>query len=68
MAKIIPFPEPEFALTDEEVIEYHQIKELLETASTFRHYRILKKRVAEFMARVEERRQQELNDSRRPYK
>jgi hypothetical protein len=61
MRDLIPFPEPEFALTDEECEEYNLIKELLDKASTFREYRHLKKRVAAFRQRVEERRKQEKN-------
>jgi hypothetical protein len=55
MGEIIPFPEPELVLTEEECREYEEIKELLEKATTYREYRILKKRVKEFSKKVMER-------------
>ncbi len=55
MGEIIPFPLPNDKLTEEETLEYYELKADLEKASTFREYRILKKKIEAFRKKVEDR-------------
>jgi hypothetical protein len=55
VGELIPFPLPNDKLNEEETLEYDELKAALEKATTFCEYRILKKKVAAFKKKVEDR-------------
>ena len=59
MGELIPFPIPGSGLTEEELLEYYQIKRHLAEAKTFREVRVCKKLIKDWKAKIDARRQQE---------
>lgn len=55
MGELIPFPKPKIKLTEQETIEYLEIKENIEKAKTLREIWCCKKQVNDFIKRVTER-------------
>jgi hypothetical protein len=61
MGELIPFPKPKIRLTEEETLEYLDIKKEINEIETMRQLYYCKKRIKEFMKRVEKRVESEQN-------
>jgi len=55
MGEIIPFPKPKIELTEEETIEYEQIKKEIDNMRGLRDVFYCKRRVRAFLKKVKER-------------
>ncbi|GGD22058.1 hypothetical protein GCM10011389_32200 [Pontibacillus salipaludis] len=55
MGDVIPFPKPKIKLTQEESIEFRELRDLLDRAQTWKELRICQRKVEQFKKRVKKR-------------